>query len=320
MLEVQNDRCSESSRMAHTWVWKLLHLIARSLLLTARLRHRLKHLQGEDAAVTVRTRFMFLVLFSRKIRQWTYCSLHTHTSPSNAKYVQKLHLPLLSAFGGRGTEELCVPGLLKPGITFPELWASRTEDEIQVKTRADRPGERLLQNGWGEATLVLLTRALFSSRSPSFAFLQEMPWAAPASVWSAVGQAQQLSAGHPLCVWTPHSPWGKARSWLLWGGENTYGHSTGELQTLWTHKLCIFFPLHGLFVIRTMQQHGKGKHWYRSLWFSSPIISLHVFPQGKGKENNFYDSTFYFSSVGVDIGDVFARRVCLSKDKQSCLS
>lgn len=137
MLEVQNDRCSESSRMAHTWVWKLLHLIARSLLLTARLRHRLKHLQGEDAAVTVRTRFMFLVLFSRKIRQWTYCSLHTHTSPSNAKYVQKLHLPLLSAFGGRGTEELCVPGLLKPGITFPE----HLEQKMKYRLKPEQTGQ-----------------------------------------------------------------------------------------------------------------------------------------------------------------------------------
>lgn len=276
--------------MAHTWVWKLLHLFARSLLLTARLRHRLKHLQGEDAAVSVRTGLMFSVLFSPRIHPYIenangHIAAFAHTAPSNAKYVQKLHLPLLPAFGGR--QRSCVsafPGLLKPGITFPELWASRTEDEIQVKSRAGRPGERLLQNGWGETTLGLLTRALFSSRSPSFAFLQEMPWAAPASVWSAVGQAQRLSAGHPLCVWTPHSPWGKARSRLLRGGENTYGHSTGELQTLWTHKLSIFFPLHGLFVIRTMQQHGKEKHWYRLLWFSSPIISLAAWiPSGKGQ-------------------------------------
>lgn len=70
-----------------------------------------------------------------------------------------------------------------------------------------------------------------------------------------------------------------------------------------------------IYIIRTVQQQGKEKHWDRLLWLTSPIIN----PKEKGKENNIYDSTCYFSPVGIDVGDVFVRRICLAKDEQSCL-
>lgn len=73
----------------------------------------------------------------------------------------------------------------------------------------------------------------------------------------------------------------------------------------------------GYFSFRTIQQHGKEKHWYRLLSFSSPM--LHEFTKEKGKGNNIYDGTCYFSPEGIDTGGVFARQVCLSKDKQSRL-
>lgn len=54
--------------------------------------------------------------------------------------------------------------------------------------------------------------------------------------------------------------------------------------------------------------------------FFLSIVNLAAFPKEKNKENNIYDGTCYFSLVGIDTGDMFARQVCLSKDKQSCLS
>lgn len=72
----------------------------------------------------------------------------------------------------------------------------------------------------------------------------------------------------------------------------------------------------GYFSFRATQQHGKEEQ-YRLLLSSSPV--LHEFPKEKGEGNNIYHGTCYFSPEGIDAGGVFARRVCLSKDKQSCL-
>lgn len=185
----------------------LLHSFTRSPLLTGRIRHRLKHLHGEDDKDAARSRLTFLILFScRSCPYIENANGHIATFLSPHQIMQNMcrgfTLPILSAFGRR--QRSCTsafPGFLKPDITFPGLWGSWTEDEVQVKlSRQARWASPVEWQGENTTGFTDPSCLLFQTRAPSFAFLWKVSWAAPGSARSARGEAQRFSTGHPLSL------------------------------------------------------------------------------------------------------------------------
>lgn len=150
--------------------------------------------------------------------------LQPPTPPNNAKYMQKLHSPPPICIW-KEMEELCVCFSWLPltWYNLPQALSvlnrrGNTGKKQSTQARWEAPAEWQKDN---DTSFTDPSCPLFQKRPPSFAFLQEMSWAAWASAWLAMGHEPQFSMGHPLCIQTPRSPWGEASSRLLQQGRNT---------------------------------------------------------------------------------------------------
>lgn len=152
-------------------------------------------------------------------------------------------------------------------------------------------------------------QAVFSRQQEShpLSFFQGMSWAAWACAGLEKGQEKQFSTGHT----NPSQPLGKGNFPVL--QEEMHAVSMGELQTLILSTLHFLSPL---WVVSHLGLQSNMERRNSTDCYHSPHQCCMNSLKKRAKEITFMTALVILLE-GIDTRGVFARQVCLSKDKQS---